>query len=143
MSAMSLAPLAINVGKKFLGALLASIRPSKSDLVLQSDNSEPQMKARSRTADPYNRQCAGYSIVPDSAVLQPICRPDEHGSAGKIIEIYTNHFRVSIDDININQYNIEITRIDRNGKSCPARENERWETLQQLAKQNQNFPIVW
>jgi len=143
MSDMSLAPLAITASVTLLGELVKSIWPSKSDLVLQSDNSEPQMKARSRTADPSNRQCAGYSIVPDSAVLQPICRPDEHGSAGKIIEIYTNHFRVSIDDIDINQYNVEITRIHRNGKSCPARENERWETLQQLAKQNQNFPIVW
>ena len=100
-------------------------------------------EARSQTAAPSNRRRILRSAVPDSAVLTPLHRPVEYGKAGKSIQIYTNHFRVSIDDAIINQYDIEISMIRRDGKLCPARKNERWETLQQLAKRDKNFPIVW
>ncbi len=107
-----------------------------------SVQSEVTSGARSRTTGPSNRRIL-RSAVPDSAVLTPIRRPAEYGKAGKPIQIYTNHFRVSIDDAIINQYDIEISMIRRDGKLCPARKNERWETLQQLAKREKNFPIVW
>ncbi|UJR07552.1 hypothetical protein I4U23_011840 [Adineta vaga] len=97
---------------------------------------------RSKTAGPLNRRIL-HSVVPDSAVLTPIRRPDQEGKAGQPVQIYVNHFRVSIDDAIINQYDIEISMIRRDGKLCAARKNERWETLQQLAKREKNFPIVW
>jgi hypothetical protein len=99
--------------------------------------------ARSQTTRPTYQRRILRSAVPDSAVLAPIRRPAEYGKAGKPTQIYTNHFRVSIDDAIINQYDIEITMIRRDGKSCGARKNERWETLQQLAKREKNFPIAW
>jgi hypothetical protein len=70
--------------------------------------------ARSQTTRPTYQRRILRSAVPDSAVLAII-----------------------------NQYDIEITMIRRDGKSCGARKNERWETLQQLAKREKNFPIAW
>jgi len=76
-------------------------------------------------------------------VLTPIRRPN-YGKAGRPIQIYTNHFKVSIDnDAIINQYDIEIMMICRNGNTCAARKNERWETLKELSKKEKNFPLVW
>jgi hypothetical protein len=100
-------------------------------------------EGRSQTTRPSNRRRMLYSVVPDSTELTPVQRPNEYGKAGKAIQVYTNHFRVSIDDAIVNQYDIEISMIRRDGKLCAARKNERWEVLQQLVKREKNFPIVW
>ncbi|CAF3771180.1 unnamed protein product [Rotaria sp. Silwood1] len=108
-----------------------------------SMGSESISGARSQTTRPSYRRRILYSAVPDTAVLKPIHRPDEYGKVGKSIQIYTNHFRVSIDDAIINQYDIEISMIRRDGNLCSARKDERWQTLKELARKEKNFPIVW
>jgi len=101
-------------------------------------------ESRSQTTPrPAYRRRTLYSAVPDTAMLTPIRRPEEYGKAGRPIQIYTNHFKVSIDDAIVNQYDIEIVMIRRDGKTSPARKNERWETLKELAKREKDFPIVW
>ncbi|CAF1673252.1 unnamed protein product [Rotaria magnacalcarata] len=99
---------------------------------------------RSETEQPKRRRCGISSIVPDSAVLRPINRPDDHGTVGTPIEIYTNHFPVSIDDaIIINQYHIKICMLRDGCQPCPATKYERWEVVEMLRKHEKNFPIVW
>ncbi|CAF1024442.1 unnamed protein product [Rotaria sp. Silwood1] len=83
------------------------------------------------------------SAVPDSAVLSPVRRPDDGGSSGEKISVYTNHFPVHIDNVTVNQYDIEIFTFGRDGKLCVARKDERWETMQCIANKMTNFPIVW
>lgn len=90
-----------------------------------------------------NRRRILYSVVPDSAILAPAHRPDQHGKSGTPIEIYTNHFKVSVDEAIINQYQIEIVMVRRDGTTCAARKDERWETVQELARRMKNFPLVW
>ncbi|CAF1114885.1 unnamed protein product [Adineta ricciae] len=117
--------------------------PTPSEAIANlSLQSETTTSTRSKTTGPSNRRIL-HSVVPDSAVLTPIHRPDQGGKAGQPVQIYTNHFRVSIDDAIVNQYNIEISMVRRDGKLTAARKNERWETLQQLAKREKSFPIVW
>ncbi|CAF3650729.1 unnamed protein product [Rotaria sordida] len=53
------------------------------------------------------------SAVPDLAVLTPVHRPDEGGSKGQKISVYTNHFRVNINDAVIYQYDIDIVTVGR------------------------------
>ncbi len=114
------------------------------NLSLQSDKSGLASGVRSQTIPRRsNRRSILYSVVPDTAVLTPVHRPAEYGKIGKPIEIYTNHFKVSVDDAIINQYLIEIKMIRRDGKPCDARKNERWEVLQELVKTEKNFPLVW
>jgi hypothetical protein len=115
-----------------------------SKLSVHSSESGLASGARSQTTPrPAYRRRTLYSAVPDTAVLTPIRRPEEYGKAGRPIQIYTNHFKVSIDNAMVNQYDIEIVMIRRDGKTCSARKNERWETLKELAKREKNFPIVW
>ncbi len=113
------------------------------NISLKSDESTLASGARSQTIPRPNRRRMLYSVVPDSAVLTPIRRSSGYGKAGRPIRVYTNHFKVSMDDAIINQYDIEIVMIRRDGKSCSARKDERWEILQQLAKREKNFPLVW
>jgi hypothetical protein len=109
-----------------------------SKLSLQSSEARSQTTPRRS-----NQRRTLYSVVPDSSILTPIRRPGEYGKIGKPIRIFTNHFKVSIDDAIVNQYDIDILMIRRDGKTCLARKNERWETLQALAKREKNFPLVW
>ena len=83
------------------------------------------------------------SAVPDSAVLAPIRRPDNGGSAGKTISVYTNHFRVTLDAVTINQYDVDIVFVGNDGKERSARKDERWEVMQRIAKEKKDFPLVW
>ncbi|CAF3999072.1 unnamed protein product [Rotaria sordida] len=53
------------------------------------------------------------SAVPDLAELTPVHRPDEGGSKGQKISVYTNHFRVNINDAVIYQYDIDIVTVGR------------------------------
>ncbi|CAF0793711.1 unnamed protein product [Adineta steineri] len=138
--------IAVAVVGRLLTASLTTTATSMTNLFSPSTKAESVKKARSKTTRPSNRQHAMRSVVPDSAVLMPISRPAEHGKMGRAIDIYTNHFRVSIDDIGgivMNQYSIEIKRIRRDGKHCLIRENERREVLHQFAKQTSRFPIIW
>ena len=81
--------------------------------------------------------------MPDSAVLAPIRRPDNGGSAGKSISVYTNHFRVTLDAVTINQYDVDIVFVGNDGKERLARKDERWEVMQRIAKEKKDFPLVW
>ncbi|CAF3078686.1 unnamed protein product, partial [Rotaria sp. Silwood2] len=96
---------------------------------------------RSQSVLPIKRRRFLCSAVPDTAMLCPVRRPDDGGSIGEAISVYTNHFRVDIDDATINQYDVEIVIVDSNGKSRPARKDERWETMQRIAKEKKNFPL--
>jgi hypothetical protein len=103
----------------------------------------PQVAVRSQSARSTNRRSYLHSAVPESAVLTPVRRPDEGGKAGKVINVYTNHFRVKIDNGIVNQYDIEIFMIGRDKKPRLARKDERWETVQRIAKREKNFPVIW
>ncbi|CAF1041399.1 unnamed protein product [Rotaria sordida] len=83
------------------------------------------------------------SAVPDSAVLSPVRRPDDGGSSGDKISVYTNHFPLHIDNAIVNQYDIEIFTVGQDGKLRVARKDERWETMQCIAKEIKTFPVVW
>ncbi|CAF2681440.1 unnamed protein product [Rotaria sp. Silwood2] len=83
------------------------------------------------------------SAVPESAVLKPVPRPDEGGSKGQKISLYTNHFRVNINDAVVYQFDIDIVMIGRDGKARLTRKDDRWEVIQLFVKQRKNFPIVW
>ena len=52
-------------------------------------------------------------------------------------------FPVTIDDGFVNQYDIEIYMIGRDQKPRLARKDERWETVQRIAKAQKNFPVIW
>ncbi|CAF3880586.1 unnamed protein product, partial [Rotaria magnacalcarata] len=110
---------------------------------LSIDSTTPRPAARSQSARPTNRRPCLQSAVPESAVLAPIRRPDQGGAVGKVIEVYTNHFRVKIADEFVNQYDVEIYMIGRDQKPRLARKDERWETVQRIAKREKNFPIIW
>jgi hypothetical protein len=110
---------------------------------LSIDPSTVQPVVRSQSARPTNRRPHLHSAVPESAVLTPVRRPDQGGNAGKIINVYTNHFRVKISDDLVNQYDVEIFMIGRDKKPRLARKDERWETVQRIAKREKNFPVIW
>lgn len=84
-----------------------------------------------------------YSAVPDTAVLSPVDRPDNGGTKGQEITVYTNHFRVEIDDATVYQYDIDICMIDRNHRTRFANKDDRWEALQTFVKERKGFPAVW
>jgi uncharacterized protein YfkK (UPF0435 family) len=110
---------------------------------LSLDSPIVQPTVRSHSARPSNRRSYLHSAVPESAVLTPVRRPDQGGKVGKIVDVYTNHFRVKIDDDIINQYDVEIFMIGRDQKPRLARKDERWETVQRIAKREKNFPVIW
>ena len=83
------------------------------------------------------------SAVPDSAVLFPVLRPDDGGSKGRQVTVYANHFPVQIPDHTINQYDIEMSILTDDGKKHPVRKDERWEIMQRVSKEVENFPMVW
>lgn len=102
-----------------------------------------QATVRSQSACTSGRRSHLHSAVPESAVLTPVHRPDQGGKVGKTIEVYTNHFRVKFSDEIVNQYDIEIYMIGRDNKPRLARKDERWETVQRIAKREKNFPVIW
>lgn len=112
-----------------------------SKLTLDSPQSQP--RARSQSPCQSNRRSHLHSAVPESAVLTPVRRPDQGGHVGKTIDVYTNHFRIKFDDLIVNQYDIEIYMIGRDQKPRLARKDERWETVQRIAKREKNFPVIW
>ncbi|CAF1190043.1 unnamed protein product [Rotaria sordida] len=83
------------------------------------------------------------SAVPDLAVLTPVRRPDEGGSKGQKISVYTNHFRVNINDAVIYQYDIDIVMVGRDGKAHLSRKDDRWEVVQSFFRRRNNFPTIW
>ncbi|CAF1246863.1 unnamed protein product [Rotaria sp. Silwood1] len=99
--------------------------------------------SRSQSVRPVIRRRILCSAVPESAELTPIRRPDEGGSKGQKISVYTNHFRVQIPDAIIYQYDIEIVMIGRDGKARLTRKDDRWEVIQTFVKQRNNFPTIW
>lgn len=134
------------------GSSSAKTNPSAAQSVQERSQSEfPSLAEatanlsiapRAQTSRPTNRRQL-YSVVPETAALTPIRRPDPHGTLGRPVEIYTNHFLVSIQDAIVNQYDIDISMIRRDGRETLARKDERWETLQELMKREKNFPLVW
>ena len=99
--------------------------------------------ARSNSVQSSRRKRIVYSVIPDSASLLPIRRPDNGGTVGKPIEIYTNHFAVRIDDAIINHYDVNIYMVIRGQKLIEARKDNRWEVLQKIMKVDPKFPLVW
>ena len=83
------------------------------------------------------------SVVPDSVVLTPIRRPDNGGTSGTEVLVYTNHFKVDMDNAIINQYDVDILSIDNRGIKRSARKDERWEVVKKIVQENENFPMVW
>ncbi|UJR20428.1 hypothetical protein I4U23_023559 [Adineta vaga] len=83
------------------------------------------------------------SAVPDTANLNPVHRPDRGGQKGQVVDVYSNHFRVDIDDATVYQYDIDIIIIFRNNKSCEARKDDRWEVVQTIVKERKDFPTIW
>ncbi len=98
---------------------------------------------RSQSAHQGNRRRAICSAVPDTAVLTPVHRPDDGGSKGQAITVFTNHFRVNIDDAVINQYDIDIAMIDRDGKLRSTRKDDRWNVIKSIFNGSKKFPVVW
>lgn len=110
---------------------------------LRVDSTSTIQASRSQTVCPVNPYQKLQSVVPDLVVLTPVHRPDSGGSLGEKIEIFTNHFPITIDDAVVYQYDINIFMIDRNGKSHVARKDDRWEALQTFIKKQEDFPVVW
>ena len=98
---------------------------------------------RSRSVQAVRRRCVLQSAIPDSAVLTPVPRPAQAGQVGRAIEVFTNHFRVKIGDVFVNQYDVDIFMVGRDNKLRAARKDERWETVQRIAKREPNFPVIW
>ncbi len=98
---------------------------------------------RSQSLRQINRRRGLCSAVPESAVLSPVDRPDEGGSKGQKITVFTNHFRVDIGDAIVYQYDIDIVMIDRNRRVRLATKDERWEVIQTFIKERKGFPVVW
>lgn len=100
------------------------------------------IKPRASSNEPARRRRQLTSVIPDSAVLIPIRRPDRGGTSGKTVEVYTNHFRVAVDDCIVNQYDVSVSLFGRNGKLLVARKDEAWETVQRIATR-ENLPVIW
>ena len=99
---------------------------------------------RSHSVRQGNRRRFVCSAVPDTALFAPLPRPDDGGSKGQPITVYTNHFPVTMDDALVNQYDIDIVMIGRDGKERSARKDDRWNMIQSLVNdKKKNFPFVW
>jgi hypothetical protein len=99
---------------------------------------------RSHSLRQGNRRRFVCSAVPDTTLLAPLRRPDDGGSKGQPITVYTNHFPVTMDDALINQYDIDIVMIGRDGRERLARKDDRWNVIQSLVNdKKKNFPVVW
>lgn len=110
---------------------------------LSLENKSTGAAVRSQSVQANRRRPQLYSAIPDSAVLTPVRRPDQCGQLGKPIQLYTNHFPVKIADEFVNQYDVEIYMVGRDKKLRLARKDERWETVQRIAKRETGFPIIW
>ena len=120
----------------------SSASPTPSESVMSKER--PTSKGpRSQSALSGRVRRLLLSAVPDSADLVPIRRPDNGGSAGRSISVYTNHFRVTLDAVTINQYDVDIVFVGNDGKERPARKDERWEVMQRISKEKKDFPLVW
>ena len=123
----------------------ASAHPMARELTTDGDSSTRVSRSQSVVS---TRIIGGrrllLSAVPDTANLTPMLRPDAGGSKGRPISIYTNHFPVQLDDnATVNQYDVEIMLIDRDGKQRSARKDERWKVMQLIAQKKKDFPVVW
>ena len=111
-----------------------------------TDSGISSLVSRSQSAVTYQRfgrRCL-LSAVPDTANLAPMLRPDAGGSKGRAISVYTNHFPVKFDfNATVNQYDVDILLIDRDGNHRPARKDERWKVMQLISQKKKDFPIVW
>lgn len=76
------------------------------------------ISSESQTSRPSNRRQGIYSVVPETAVLTPIRRSDPAEKLGRPVEIYTHHFPVSIEANNVNQYDVDISTIRRDGREA-------------------------
>ena len=115
---------------------------SMANLSITTPSAVPK-DVRSQSVRQITRRRALCSAVPDLAVLSPVDRPDDGGTKGKTITLYTNHFPVDIDQAIVHQYDVEIVMIDRNQKARPANKDDRWNVLQTFVKERKNFPVVW
>ena len=119
-----------------------TLNESMSQLSIGTASAVPK-DVRSQSVRQVTRRRALCSAVPDSAVLSPIKRPDDGGTKGNRITLYTNHFPVEIAEASVFQYDVEIVMIDRNQKPRTANKDDRWNALQTFLKERRNFPVVW
>lgn len=106
--------------------------------------SSRQTRSQSVVSNQRGRRRFLLSAVPDTANLTPMLRPDTGGSKGRAVSIYTNHFPVKLDfNATVNQYDVDIVLIDRDGKQRPARKDERWKVMQLICSKKKDFPVVW
>ncbi|CAF4025256.1 unnamed protein product [Rotaria sp. Silwood2] len=106
-------------------------------------NTASAKASRSQSFRQVNRRRELCSAVPDSAGLTPVRRPDNGGSKGDQISVFTNHFHVDIGNAIVYQYDIDIVMIGHNGKSFSARKDDRWDVVQTFIKEKKDFPVVW
>lgn len=119
-----------------------TLNESMANVSIATPSAVPK-EVRSQSVRQVNRRRALCSAVPDLAVLSPVDRPDDGGTKGNKITVYTNHFPVDIGQVIVHQYDVEIVMIDRNQKARPANKDDRWNVLQTFLKERKNFPVVW
>ncbi|CAF1269422.1 unnamed protein product, partial [Didymodactylos carnosus] len=121
-----------------------SLAESMSNVTLTSESttSKKQQGQRSQSYQPFVRHRVLHSVVPESNFLTPVARPQGYGKIGQPIKVFANQFKVTIDSTFVNQYDIDIKMIGRDKSLRLANKDERWETLQRIAKR-ENFPVIW
>ncbi|CAF1006443.1 unnamed protein product [Didymodactylos carnosus] len=121
-----------------------SLAESKSNATLMSEptTSKKEQGQRSQSHQPFVRRRVLHSVVPESNFLTPATRPQEYGKIGQPIKVFVNQFKVTVDSTFVNQYDIDIQMSGRDKSLHLANKDERWETLQRIAKR-EKFPVVW
>ncbi|CAF0858888.1 unnamed protein product [Rotaria sp. Silwood1] len=83
------------------------------------------------------------SAVPDTSIISIAQRPDQSGTAGQKLRLYTNHFKCNIPQIlKCHQYDIELETLNRDGTWRPARKDDRFLVLRKIIER-EHFPLVW
>ncbi|CAF3974303.1 unnamed protein product, partial [Rotaria magnacalcarata] len=83
------------------------------------------------------------SAVPDTSIITLAERPDQGGTAGQKLRLYTNHFKCNIPQtLKCHQYDIELETANRDGTWRPARKDDRFLVLRKIIER-ENFPFVW
>jgi hypothetical protein len=140
-------PAVTSVSRNVTGATerpaSASPPTDRSEANRSQESASVTPKIRSVSGQPLKRRTTLRSVVPDSAELKPINRPDKGGQLGRSIDIYTNHFPVLIGNAIVHQYDVEVCMLGRDGRHMEARKDERWEMIQRVFRRQPNSPVIW
>jgi len=81
--------------------------------------------------------------IPENEVFSMAKRPDQGGTAGRSINLFTNHFRCHLPEkLQCFQYDIELEVENRDGGWRPAKRDDRFPVLTRIIER-ENFPLVW